>query len=192
MNADFDPDKFLRPVASGIRDALFDAFEAGRVVGKREAAAEMKAKLAAALDFDASSLSAKQTIEREQPATSETSNPIVDSVPPRLSRAPRGSVKPAVMGMLTGILGATQAEIVNHTGINENSVRGILNTLRNDGLAYKKGEVWSLTIKGELQVAAETDPPNSTEQNTEDAEKETGQVPSASSEKSITEVIDWN
>ena len=191
MNADFDPDKFLRPVASGIRDALFDAFEAGRVVGKREAAAEMKAKLAAALDFDASSLSAMSTHQSAQPESVGSSYSTAESAPPQLPRAPRGSVRPAVMKMLARTLGASQSEIVKETGVNENSVRGILNTLRNEGLVVKKGEVWALTMKCYRQVT-EFAEPSSNEENTEDAEKETGQVPSASSEKSITEVIDWN
>jgi hypothetical protein len=105
------------------------AHEAGKRTGKVEAADELRNKLVGVL-----------TAPTEISESSEADR-----------RAPRGSVRPAVIGALIGYgePGLRVNEIAIRTGVNENSVRGMLNTLREEGLAVKDGDLWKPAQKNE-------------------------------------------
>lgn len=77
-------------------------------------------------------------------------------------------------------VGATQTEVAKTTGINENSIRSTLNSLRNEGLARKDGDHWSLTEEGDklVEPALVADQSN---MNTEADDQDSGQVPSSAS-----------
>lgn len=110
------------------RTALIEAFDAGRMAGKNEAAADLRAKIAGVL-------------EEPKPAPDDDGD---DD-----GRAPRGSVKPTVIDALReyGAPGLKPAEIASRTGLNENSVRGALNKLKDEGITDKLGDLWVLVKK---------------------------------------------
>ena len=172
-------DLLLKPASDGMRDAVRAAFNLGFEAGRRQAAADMKAKLAAVLESD-------PVVDKEPaavPSSVEPSSDLAakereDGSTPASKRARRGSVRPAVLNHLKSGLRATQNEIVEATGANENSVRGMLNKLRSAGLVDKVGDYYLFTGDFSADQGAEDD--DDEDQNTEEAEKVSGQEPSAS------------
>lgn len=100
------------------------AFEAGRTLGKNQAAEELKKKMFGILEGTAETESAEEAEGK---------------------RAARGTVRPAVIKALQDSpvpLGVRDIAVV--TGINENSVRGMLNKLAEENMTLKIGDRWML------------------------------------------------
>ncbi len=176
-------DILLDGVFRDMKAAVRGAFEVGRRYGRHEASEEMKAKIAVALNIEGPLASVvKQEVKEVLSAgfIDIHQQPSSEASSPQSGRAPRGSVRPAVLKAIYSPVGATQSEIVNSTGINENSVRSTLNSLRNEGLARKDGDHWSLTDEGDklIEPTLEMD---EDQENTEADEMDTGKVPSAAS-----------
>jgi hypothetical protein len=109
-----------------------EAFDGGKVIGKNIAAAELRAKVAGILN-DAP---AKETAPPEPPPEDDETE---------AKRARRGSVRPAVVEALRKAPnGLKTNEVAEHTGMNENSVRGTLNILLDELVTVKKGDRWFL------------------------------------------------
>jgi hypothetical protein len=115
-----------------------EAFLAGKQHGKAEASAEFKSRLSGLLEL------------RDEGATyaaaalpAATAPPITPKPP---KRAPRGTIKPTVIGILKdyGPPGLKPVEIAIRAAINENSVRGALNALSKRGVTRKEGDLWVL------------------------------------------------
>lgn len=181
MNAPPNLDLLLDPAFRDLRSAVLAAFDIGRKWGRAEAAEEMKARLTAALNLDGSQTSEVAVSSDKAEIPVDKTNEEIDSNNRNTStRAPRGSIRPAILRLLGSVAGVTQIEIVEETRINENSVRGMLNSLRNEGLVERQGDVWSLTIMGDRQVD-QFSKPSTGDKNTEADEMDTGKVPSAAS-----------
>lgn len=114
---------------------LQEAFEAGRALGRTEAAADLKAKISGLLGSDVASV------------TGTVAAPVSRTVEPSVSsekRATSGSVKPTIARIIAEAVdtGLTTEEVVTITGFKPNSVRGTLWGLGNDGLAVKREGRW--------------------------------------------------
>jgi hypothetical protein len=128
-------DSIIAASAEALRPLLQEAFEAGRGVGRGEAAADLKAKIVGLLSI------------ADQSATTDTEELIIT---PDLAavasngRAAQGSVKPTIARMIVdgAQAGVTSEEITTRTGFKPNTVRGTLWTLGNEGLAVKRGGRW--------------------------------------------------
>lgn len=113
------------------RKIVGEAYEAGRVEGRKQATVELRQLVAGVLG----------------PATAETEAPSRSPSPPAPEgdRAPRGSVRPMVLAALAKLpQGGRPADIAKVAGVNENSARGMLNKLAEEGKTYKVGERWLL------------------------------------------------
>jgi len=102
-------------------------------LGKQEAALELREKVVGVLGLKealATDGEEEDEDDKERPA----------------KRAPRGSVRPAVIEALkqAGTEGLRSLDVAERTGINENSVRGALNILAEEGLTLKRGDRWFL------------------------------------------------
>lgn len=107
---------------------VIKAYNSGKEHGKNEAAVELRRVVADAL---------KGPVEAA-PKPSESS--------PEARRAQRGTVKPLILASLKNFAhGAKPAEIAAATGLNENSVRGALNSFSN-GEVVKHGDRWRLLL----------------------------------------------
>lgn len=116
-----------------INAALESAYQRGVEDGRRMAAEEFKARISDALNIPM------------EPSAKSSETPPVTRQEKSASRAPRGSVEPAVIEALRiSVRGKKPSEIAAEKGIPENSVRGMLNKLRHEGVAEKRGELWFL------------------------------------------------
>lgn len=115
--------------ASTIRAMLFDAYEAGRQIGRKEAAAEFKAKIA---DF----------LEQEPKAKHVVVSVTGVSAEAQTSRAAPGSVKPAIMKLVQDSGGMSLRDIEQATGFKYNSVRGTLWQLQQEDKIVKDGDIY--------------------------------------------------
>lgn len=119
---------------------LNEVFEVGFAAGKATAEKEMGEKLAQVLGLPAA--------------------PMARSIPRRLlirakthfagtGRAPRGSVRPAVIEALESSPGLRPSDIAAVTGLNENSIRGMLNALAGEDppMTEKRGDLWYLVAQ---------------------------------------------
>lgn len=136
-----DVGPFLVQLAAGLgqqfNDALEKAYQKGVEDGRRIAAEELSAKVASVLQIATPQKTFLGSIgDEERPAEGA-------------SRAPKGTVEPAVLDALQGaVRGKKPAEIAAEKGIPENSARGMLNKLRQAGKVEKRGELWFLANKG--------------------------------------------
>jgi IclR helix-turn-helix domain len=120
--------------------AIEAAFEAGRAAGKNEASEELRDRLASVLNVPMNKaavlppLPPLPSLDAEEQAESK--------------RATRGSIRPTVIRALSdyGLPGLRPSEIASRTGLNENSVRGTLNTLAHEGVTTKIGDLWVLSV----------------------------------------------
>jgi hypothetical protein len=141
MAAAFDPDfepyqkRILAVFQAAYENALKignEAFLAAKTSGKNAAAAELREKVADILKFPPAPIGDEPA---EEEAEEET----------EAKRAKRGSVRPAVIEALRRVpTGLKPAEIAENTGMNENSVRGTLNILVDEGVTVKRGDRWFL------------------------------------------------
>jgi hypothetical protein len=122
-------DTIISASIDALRPLLRDAFESGRAVGREEASADFKAKIASLL-----SVGPPETIKLV------ASDLLVGTD----KRAVSGSVKPTIARLITesGRAGVTPDDILKATGFKPNSVRGTLWTLGNKGLAVKRDGRW--------------------------------------------------
>ena len=111
-----------------LRPLLQEAYDAGRNVGRQEAANEVRAKLAAALG----------PIEVEATASVQKGTPSSD----QSQRAAPGSVKPRILALVREIPGLSAKDIEVRTGIKYNSVRGTLWALGTENQVQRKNGRW--------------------------------------------------
>lgn len=130
--------KLLEELGISTEMALNKAFEAGRALGRREAADAMKSRLASVFDLGESQ------IQGSLPMTS----PATDSN----ERAAPGSVKPVIMNSVRTKPGQTIQQIQAITGIKHNSVRGTLWTLSKEKAVYRSHGKWFPVTKPETSV----------------------------------------
>lgn len=98
--------------------------------GTAVAAAQLRAKLKGVLDDP----------PQPSPGGNQASDGDTDA-----KRAARGTVLPLVIGALReNPQGLRPREIAEKTGLNENSVRGLLNRLATEGKTTKVGDSWIL------------------------------------------------
>lgn len=122
-----DANEALRPIIEA-------AYHAGRDAGRREAANDLRAKLASVIGGDELSSTDKST----EVHTSLTNQGDVASSSEEDGRATPGTVKPMVLKLISEARnGITTRDIVRATGFKHNSVRGTLWALRKDGLITK-------------------------------------------------------
>lgn len=116
------------------RSLLQEAFDAGRALGREEAAADLKAKISGLLGSDNAVASAVVKSAVAPPSLQVRSD----------KRATSGSVKPTITRIIAGAVdaGLTTEEVVGITGFKPNSVRGTLWALGNEGLATKRDGRW--------------------------------------------------
>lgn len=139
-------DDILSTATEDLRARLNAAFEAGRALGRREASGQVRDKIVGFLD----------SIEAHDISTDI---PDITSPPPAAeeARAVPGTVKPAIKSLIEDAKdGIRTSEIIEKTGFKENSVRGTLSTLKVDGFAERRGELWFLRKrKGPPALASE-------------------------------------
>lgn len=121
-------DQIKTDAGKSLEQLLTEAFEAGRVVGREESAAEFREfrnKLAHILDAEPVQAG---PIAMEHQAG---------------GRATPGSVKPAILNLIIANPGLSQDEIQQKTGFKPNSVRGTLWTLSaQDKAIHKVSGYW--------------------------------------------------
>jgi hypothetical protein len=119
----------LENIIAASAEAVREAFELGRNVGRTEASADLRAKID---DL----LSAGQNA----PAAPSSDRSAVSSD----GRATQGSVKPTIARMIaeSGTDGLTAGKIIDITGFKPNSVRGTLWGLGHDGSIVKRAGRW--------------------------------------------------
>lgn len=133
-----------------------EAYVLGREHGKAEAAAELKARISNLLEPNPASDPTMTVMSYPPPpppppppaATMQTAQPAdVEGE----KRAPRGSVRPAVINALRQKPGLRPSDIAEITGLNENSIRGALNALAGDDekITEKRGDLWYLRAQTE-------------------------------------------
>lgn len=119
--------------------AVADAFETGKAVGKAEAAAEMRDRLASVITGVA------PVPLPQKPAILPPPPPMPGAA---VKRRPRGSVKPEIIELLKKTPeGLRATDVALLTGLNENSVRGALNALAHDKTTKKQGDLWVLAAQ---------------------------------------------
>jgi hypothetical protein len=129
-----------------LRPLLQEAFEAGRSVGRDEASADLKGKIASLLSGDRPSLHA---IEDADPVA-----------PANVARAASGSVKPRIAKLIQDAKdGLTTQDIGRITGFKHNSIRGTLWGLGKDGVAENRGGRWFPKNSGAVE-GLPLQPPN--------------------------------
>ena len=118
---------------SAHRHLLQEAFDAGRNIGREEAAAYLRAQIDGVLSSNHGAL---------EDATKSVTKPTVAADPDK--RAVAGSVRPTILRMIisSANTGLTQDEIAKETGFKFNSVRGTLWALGRDGVAVKRDNRW--------------------------------------------------
>jgi len=121
-------ESIIADAAESQRRLLEEAFEAGRAVGRQEAATDLRAKIDGVLS-------------QGEPA------PMATFVKPSIGndkRAVSGSVRPTIERMIIdhASTGLTLDEIEKATGFKHNSIRGTLWTLGNQGIAHKFHGRW--------------------------------------------------
>jgi hypothetical protein len=121
--------------------AIQQAFDAGRAAGKNDAAAEFRGRLASMLNDPVAAPLAPPPLPPPPLPPPFSAGPVLT---PELKRAPRGSVRPAVMQALAAEVGLTTGEVAVIAGINENSARGTLNLLSSEGKVIRNGGKWYL------------------------------------------------
>lgn len=113
-----------------LRPLLEQAFEAGRVVGREEAALDLRAKIDGVLSITPKPMPLKRAPLKNPPA-------------PSSKRAISGSVKPAIAEMIENAPnGLTAEEIGTATSFKPNSIRGTLWTLGNEKMIVKRHGRW--------------------------------------------------
>jgi hypothetical protein len=127
-------DDILSRATQDIRKLLEEAFEAGRN--------DMRRELLAVLSHTG------------QPAHFELAGSDADL---QVGRAPSGTVKPTIKAYIENAKdGILTSEIIEKTGFKVNSVRGTLSTLKAEGFADRRGELWFLSErKGSPALASE-------------------------------------
>jgi hypothetical protein len=117
-------DHIASPALDTLRAALRKAFEAGRAA-EREA---MKTQLLAVLTEAPDSVAARGHIAEQ------TVNDV---------RAQPGTVKPAIKDIIVNAAdGIRASQIIAQTGFKDNSVRGTLASLKAEGVAVRRGDLW--------------------------------------------------
>lgn len=122
--------------------AIRNAYDAGKAAGKAEALQELRGKLAGVFE-----ISQLEIVSGNEPRPQQTEQE------DERKRARRGSIRPAVIVALRDHpSGITPNEVASYAGINENSARGALKTLADDGLAVKRGDKWFLAEEQEAEA----------------------------------------
>ncbi len=140
----------IQNLAGQAREALKAAYDAGYAAGRRSMADQLQCRLENVIaEVAGGKVATLQISTRPQPTVIvESAN--VDAAQPRKhawsdreKRAERGSVRPVVIEWLSNSNnGGKPFDIAKDTGLNENTIRGMLNTLGKEGLAEKRGELW--------------------------------------------------
>ncbi|MDR3449417.1 MAG: hypothetical protein P4M15_06685 [Alphaproteobacteria bacterium] len=122
---------------SAVLEAMLrEAFEAG----KAEAAAEMRAKMAAMIDSVAGAVAANVSAIPPYPPTVT----MTSAIPYPEPRAAPGTVKPTILRLIeeSVFFGMSTDELIAKTGFKPNSVRGTVSALQSDNAIYKEGDRW--------------------------------------------------
>jgi len=137
-------DIIISSSAEAQRSLLREAFEAGRAMGREEAAADLRAKISGLLGSDIAVVTATVT-----PATVSAAPPVGSD-----KRATSGSVKPTITRIIAEAAeaGLTTEDVVSTTGFKPNSVRGTLWALGNEGIAVKRNGRW-FPVAGKNEAA---------------------------------------
>jgi hypothetical protein len=125
-------------VGATLKDALEKADKAGYERGYADGIREAREELAAVK---------KQLFAIAGALASEPPPKPLNEIPPAppLARAPRGSVAPAVLDVLrSSERGVSPREVADKANIPENSARGSLNKLSQEGKVEKRGQLWFL------------------------------------------------
>lgn len=128
--------------------AVADAYRRGRADGKADAEAEMRNRLAGVLGVTIQTVSVPAPLP--PPPTPELPQEPENKNIEKGKRAPRGTVRPAVISALESLTeGARPAHLAIITGINENSIRGMLNSLAAETppITEKRGDLWYLAAQ---------------------------------------------
>lgn len=116
--------------AEVLRPLLQEAFEAGKTVGRHEAAIDLRTKIDGVLSADA----AGKLVHVSPKIPANGVNP---------KRAVSGSVKPVIANLIKGAAsGLTIDDIAKATGFKVNSIRGTLWTLGKERAAVKRKGRW--------------------------------------------------
>ena len=118
----------LSETAQPIEDLFRQAFEAGRTLGRREAAGALRERLMRVVDLETG----------EAPDAGDY--PLDDDVTPQ--RAAPGSVKPIILNLVLTKPGLTTSEIQQETGVKFNSARGTLWTLSQEKVVVRRLGRW--------------------------------------------------
>jgi hypothetical protein len=124
-------ENILSRATQDIHKLLEEAFEAGRMDGKREIAALLSNVLPS----------------QGAVSISPPNLPLLHaSIANNEGRAPSGTVKPAIKELIEKAPNGIRAsDIIERTGFKDNSVRGTLAALRAEGFAERHGELWVLS-----------------------------------------------
>ena len=131
---------------------LDEAFERGREVGRSEAMAEFKARLAGLTDTlirsDAEAPESEQPTDKGVGAEREAE--VQDT-----KRASPGSVKPTIAKLVSERPGITTRDVERLTGFKLNTIRGTIWTLQKEGVIERREEgIYPLAPKHEADAGA--------------------------------------
>jgi hypothetical protein len=140
-------DDIVSDSAEVLRPLLQEAFNAGKMAGREEAALDIRTKIDDVLSGSA-------TVQpRSAPPSNGTSPSPSAAIPEK--RAISGSVKPTIEGMIRAARnGLTVEDIATATGFKINSIRGTLWTLGHDNLAVKRDGRWFSNTSPEGEAEA--------------------------------------
>lgn len=122
-------ENIIAAASDALGPLLREAFEAGRSIGRDEAAVDLRAKIDGVLAVG--------------PKVTSPSKPVAPKAAHSSKRATSGSVRPTIAGMIEKAEGGLTAdEIHAATNFKPNSIRGTLWTLGNEGLTVKRDGRW--------------------------------------------------
>lgn len=137
-----------------VERALEKSFEVGRAAGVVDGEASLRRQLVSVLN--------KNDIAAPQPSilgTSGLGKPLTAPPATKGQRAPKGSVRPAILAALSiaGSVSSTPEELLGHvhqaghTLIKAETIRSTLHKLAKDHAVRKDGNGWVLTNEGKIQ-----------------------------------------
>jgi hypothetical protein len=158
----------LKEQVVGLHSSMLRAYEAGKAAGKAEAESELRAKLASVLTLEAtpgnfvgtgSSGIASATLSEPTPTPRHSgwTNP----------RAPRGSVRPAIITALkASSVALTPKQILQklheagHTLVKDETIRSTLHKMATDGVTQQTSDGWTLKGDSPSEFEGFADDPN--------------------------------
>lgn len=126
-------ENIMSRATDGVRELLKEAYEAGRAKGRE--------------DIRRNLLSVLTNAEQPSDIAPRGGTPELDLAAQKtLPRATSGTVKPTIKTLIENAKdGILTSEIIEKTGFKENSVRGTLSTLKAEGFADRRGDLWFIS-----------------------------------------------